>query len=86
VGKRDKRGVEGHLRIVLLHLLKWQVQSNHGFRFSARIASAQKLPNLAGAEVVGSFHPHFVQQYACHLRIIRRRRRGPYRFDKRKAG
>jgi hypothetical protein len=26
VGKRDKRGVEGHLRIVLLHLLKWQVQ------------------------------------------------------------
>jgi hypothetical protein len=27
VGKRDKRGVEGHLRIVLLHLLKWQGQS-----------------------------------------------------------
>ena len=26
VGKRDKRGVEGHLRIVLLHLLKWQAQ------------------------------------------------------------
>src|SRR5215469_6264880 len=26
VGKRDQRGVEGRLRMVLLHLLKWQMQ------------------------------------------------------------
>jgi Domain of unknown function DUF29 len=26
VGKRDQRGVWGHLRVVMQHLLKWQVQ------------------------------------------------------------
>jgi hypothetical protein len=26
VGKRDQRGVEGRLRVVIQHLLKWQVQ------------------------------------------------------------
>jgi hypothetical protein len=26
VGKRDQRGVESHLRVVLLHLLKWQMR------------------------------------------------------------